>query len=267
MPSLKLIPLTVSCILALSAHGIAQSDFKEELNLGVQAFREAKFDDAVRHFQNATTLEPQHEVAHLYLASALASQYIPGIDEPENRQFGEDAVSEYQKVLDINPQSRDSMKGIANIYLQMKKFEDAKTLYKRAIDLDPKDPENYYSIGVIDWTKAYTRTSALRGKLGKEPDQPLIDVPGCWDLRRSNEAVVNNGIEMTAKAIELRPDYDDAMAYLNLLYRERANIQCGDKLSYDADLKAADHWVDLVLATKKKKNAGMSSEHSASQNP
>ena len=33
MPSLKLIPLTVSCILALSAHGIAQSDFKEELNL------------------------------------------------------------------------------------------------------------------------------------------------------------------------------------------------------------------------------------------
>ncbi len=226
MPSLKLIPLTVSCILALSAHGIAQSDFKEELNLGVQAFREAKFDEAVRHFQNATTLEPQHEVAHLYLASALASQYIPGIDEPENRQFGEDAVSEYQKVLDINPQSRDSI-----------------------------------------WTKAYTRTSVLRRKLGKEPDQPLIDVPGCWDLRRSNEAVVNNGIEMIAKAIELRPDYDDAMAYLNLLYRERSNIQCGDKLSYDADLDAADHWVDLVMAIKKKKNAGMSSEHSASQNP
>ena len=148
------------------------------------------------------------------------------------------------------------MRGIAKIYL-----------YKRAIDLDPKDPESYYSIGVIDWTKAYTRNSALRGKLGQEPDQPLIDAPECWDLRRSNEAVVNNGIEMIAKAIELRPDYDDAMAYLNLLYRERANIQCGDKLSYDADLKAADHWVDLVLATKKKKNAGMSSEHSASQNP
>src|SRR5437867_4842873 len=267
MPVLKLIPLPVSCILALSAHGVAQSDFKEELNLGVQAFREAKFDEAVRHFQNATTLEPQHEVAHLYLATALASQYIPGIDEPENLQFGEAAVSEYQKVLDINPQSRDSMRGIANIYLQMTKFEDAKTFYKRAIDLDPKDPESYYSIGVIDWTKVYTRNSALRGKLGKEPDQPLIDAPECWDLRRSNEAVVNNGIEMIAKAIELRPDYDDAMAYLNLLYRERANIQCGDKLSYDADLKAADHWSDLVLATKKKKNAGMSTKHSASQNP
>jgi tetratricopeptide (TPR) repeat protein len=267
MPGLKLIPLTVGCILALSAHGIAQSDFKEELNLGVQAFKAARFDEAVRHFQNATALDPRHEVAHLYLASALASEYIPGIDEPENIQFGEAAVLEYQKVVDINPQSQDSMKGIATLYLQMKKFEDAKASYKRAIDLDPKDPENYYSIGVIDWTKAYTRMSALRRKLGKEPDQPLIDAPECWDLRRSNEAVVNNGMEMIAKAIELRPDYDDAMAYMNLLYRERANIQCGDKLIYDADVKAANHWSDLVLATKKRKAAVESNEHSASQNP
>ncbi|SRR6266496_556359 len=267
MPGLKLIPLTLSCILGLSAHGIAQSDFKEELNLGVQAFKAAKFDEAVRHFQNATTLEPRHEVAHLYLASALASEYIPGIDEPENIQFGEGAVLEYQKVLDINPQSQASMKGIATLYLQMKKFGDARTSYERAIDLDPKDPESYYSIGVIDWTQTYARSTALRGKLGKQPDQTLIDASECWDLRGSNESGINEGIEMIAKAIELRPDYDDAMAYMNLLYRERANIQCGDKLSYDADVKAANHWSDLVLATKKRKAAVESNEHSAPPNP
>jgi hypothetical protein len=41
------------------------------------------------------------------------------------------------------------------------------------------------------------------------------------------------------------------MAYMNLLYRERADIQCRDQKAYTADLKAADKWVDLTMATKK----------------
>ena len=35
---------------------------------------------------------------------------------------------------------------------------------------------------------------------------------------------------MLEKALELRPDYDDAMAYMNLMYRERADLQCDDPL-------------------------------------
>jgi hypothetical protein len=57
---------------------------------------------------------------------------------------------------------------------------------------------------------------------------------------------------MLKKAIELRRDYDDAMAYMNLMYRERADIQCRDAKAYAADLKTADDWVDLTIATKRK---------------
>jgi hypothetical protein len=56
---------------------------------------------------------------------------------------------------------------------------------------------------------------------------------------------------MLNKAIELRHDYDDAMAYMNLMYRERADIQCGDAKAYAEDLKTADKWVDVTLAVKK----------------
>ena len=45
---------------------------------------------------------------------------------------------------------------------------------------------------------------------------------------------------MVRKAIELKPDYDDAMAYMNLMYRERADIQCGDPKANASDLKSAD---------------------------
>jgi len=43
------------------------------------------------------------------------------------------------------------------------------------------------------------------------------------------------------------------MAYMNLMYRERADIQCDDKDARAADLKTADEWVDKTMATKKAK--------------
>ena len=43
------------------------------------------------------------------------------------------------------------------------------------------------------------------------------------------------------------------MAYLNLMYHERADIQCNDDKAYKADVKTADQWVDLTMATKKQK--------------
>jgi tetratricopeptide (TPR) repeat protein len=242
------------CALAAVPPVFAQASFKEELDLGVLTYKEAKYEEASRHFQNATAIQPQNEIAHLYLATAYAQQYIPGVDLPENAHLGEMAVSEYQKVLEINSKSQNSLKGLAYLSLQMKKFDDAKAFYRRTIDEDPNDPETYYSIGVIDWTVAYTPRMKLREKLALKPDEPMpIDAPGCWELRDSNLDVINEGVNMMAKALELRHDYEDAMAYMNLLYRERAEIQCNDAESHASDLAKADHWVDLTMETKNRK--------------
>ena len=43
------------------------------------------------------------------------------------------------------------------------------------------------------------------------------------------------------------------MAYMNLLYRRRGDLQCGDEGARSADLKTADEWVDKTLAVKKAK--------------
>ena len=54
---------------------------------------------------------------------------------------------------------------------------------------------------------------------------------------------IQEGIDNLNKALQLRPDYDDAMAYMNLMYRERADVQCDDPSARAADLKTADEWV------------------------
>jgi tetratricopeptide (TPR) repeat protein len=147
------------------------------------------------------------------------------------------------------------VKSIAYLDQQMKQFDKAKELYRKTTELDPNDPEPYYSVAVIDWTQTYQPRMELRAKLDLKQLQPLIRSAECWQLRDANRELVDDGIVMLKKAIELKRDYDNAMGYMNLMYRERAEIQCGDEQAYAADRKAADDWVDLTLATKKRKMA------------
>ena len=135
----------------------------------------------------------------------------------------------------------------------MKKFEEAKQYYRKASELDPNDPEAYYSIGVIDWTQSYQPRMEERSKLGLKPEEPLKDKKVCNALRQKVQDIIQDGISMLEKALQLRPDYDDAMAYMNLLYRERADLQCDNPAARAADLKTADEWVDKTMAVKKAK--------------
>lgn len=240
-----------SLLLPIAAAQPSSDD--SELELGAKAYKQARYEEAIQHFEKAVEREPSNVRARLYLATACAQQYIPGVDTPENLQLGEKAVGHFRQVLDLDPVNVDAVKGLAYLYFQMKKLDDAKEYHRRVTNLEPKNPEAHYSIGVIDWTQAYQPRQELRAKLHLRPDEPLIQHPECWQVRETNQGVVSDGIEILEKALELRPNYDDAMAYMNLLYRERADIQCYDEKAHAADLAMADKWVDLTMAARKAK--------------
>jgi tetratricopeptide (TPR) repeat protein len=244
-----------AALVVLSSVGCNKLKARDNLNKGVQAYKNSKFEDAINHFQQAVALDPTLINARLYLATAYAQQYIPGADTPENNHNGEQAIEEYKKVLETDSRNINSIKGIAYLYLQMKKFPLAKEYYKKASEVDPNDPEPYYSVAVIDWTQTYVPRQEERAKLGMKPDEalPVKDKKVCAEIKEKNTANVQEGIDNLTKALQLRPDYDDAMAYLNLMYRERADIQCDDPAARSADLKTADEWVDKTMATKKAK--------------
>ena len=247
-----LIVLALGCVV-LSATGCDKLKARDSLNKGVQAYKNAKYEEAIDKFQNAVALDPSLINARLYLATAYAQQYIPGADAPDNNKMAEQAIEQYKEVLKRDPSNINSVKGIAYLYLQMKKFDDAKDYYRKAVTADPNDPEPYYSVGVIDWTESYQPRMEERAKLGLKPEEPLKDKKVCNMLKEKNSANIQDGIDNLDKAIKLRPDYDDAMAYMNLMYRERADIQCDDPAARAADLKTADEWVDKTMATKKAK--------------
>jgi tetratricopeptide (TPR) repeat protein len=252
--SVRTLALIAVGLALLGATGCSKLKARDQLNKGVQAYKNAKYEEAIGHFQQSVSYDPTLLNARLYLATAYAQQYIPGADTPDNNQMGQQAIDTYKAVLERDPKNVNAIKGIAYLYLNMKKFEDAKTYYRKAIDADPNDPEPYYSVAVIDWTQAYQNAAEAKSPEGMKVDDDISkNKKLCPVLKEKNAAVVQDGIDDLNKALQLRPDYDDAMAYMNLMYRRKADLECGDPEARSADLKTADEWVDKTMATKKAK--------------
>jgi tetratricopeptide (TPR) repeat protein len=257
--------VAATCIVAFGASGCDKLKARDQLNKGVAAYRDGKFDAAIENFKQAKDLDPTLTNARLYLATAYATQYIPGAPSDENIRMGEQAIKEFQDVLGADANNISAIDGIGSILYNMAgtpytraRFEESKTYHMKHIALKPEDPEPYYWIGVIDWTLTYRSNLEMRGKWrlsnpGKalKDDDPLP--PQVRDeYSKENGQLIDEGIEKLHKALELRPDYDDAMAYLNLLLRRKAD-EATTPEERASLLKEADQLVDKAKEIKQKK--------------
>ena len=142
-------------------------------------------------------------------------------------------------------------KNVAALLFAMQRIGEARTYNMKAVAANPNDTDVLYMQGVLDWVMAYQFRMETKSRLGLLPLQPLTTGRGCTEVRAANREKVDEGIADLRKAIKLRPDFGDAMAYLNLMYRERADYECDNAAARAADLRSADDWVDKTMATKK----------------
>jgi tetratricopeptide (TPR) repeat protein len=231
---------------------------RDQLNKGVASFRNAAFQTAIDHFQQAVSLDPGLINARLYLAMSYWQQYVPGGESEENTKMAKRAISAFEDVLRMDPQNSTALATIGLIYYNMKDFNKAKEFQKKRLELEPNNPEPYYWIGVLDWSLCYPRRMQLRKDLKinypKDPAKPDVLPPlpekARAELAAKNKELIDEGIKSLQKAIELKPNYDDAMAYLSLMDREKADLDT-DKNVQAADLKNAETWVQKALDTRK----------------
>jgi tetratricopeptide (TPR) repeat protein len=225
---------------------------RDHLNKGVSAYKNARYPDAVEHFKVAVELDPAFPMARLYLATAYMSQYIPGADSPENNQMAQSAHEQFLKVLEQEPNNTVALASIASLFFNQKKLDDAKEWNMKLIAVDPANKEALYTLGVISWTKAFQVRMEARAKLGMKPEEPgpLKDKKVRAEVREKNFATVEDGLKNLEKALDVDKEYADAMAYLNLLHRERADLLETSE-EYKVDIEKADSWVQKTLETKK----------------
>jgi tetratricopeptide (TPR) repeat protein len=256
----------IGCLVLFSS-GCNKLRSRDALNHGVQAYKGAKYSEAVDYFKTAVQLDPDNTMPRLYLATAYMSQYIPGAVSPENVQLADQAKSEFSKVLEKSPTDATALASLASLAYQqaqsmpnldekLKKLDEAKDWYVKLIAADPQNKEAFYSLAVIDWVKWYAAWMKARAELGLRPEEPgpLKDKKVKDELQTQYNAVIDDGIKNLQKALDIDHNYDDAMAYMNLLIREKADLDDTPE-QYKADVDTADKWVQKALDTKKAKAA------------
>ena len=240
------------CTVLFLTTGCSRLKARDQLNKGVEAFKTARYEEAINHFQQAVALDPTLPMAHLYLAAAYSQQVIPNLQTPDNLKNAQLAIQNFQIVLDKKSKNINALKGIAALYLNIQNFDQAKSYQNKVIAVDPSDAAAYYTIGVIDWTLAYKNALPVRQSLGLHDNgDPIKDKKACEALAEKNTPLIQEGLDALTKATQLKENYDDAMAYINLMYRRKADTECGNEDARKADLATADEWVQKAMAARK----------------
>jgi tetratricopeptide (TPR) repeat protein len=227
---------------------------RSSLNSGVKSFEAADFPRAVDHFSQAIELDPALMDARTYRACAYMMQYVPGGESEENERVAEQAITGFQEVLSRDPGNKLAQEYIASLYYNMKDFDKAKQAYSELLKTNPDHKVAHYTIGVIDWAIVYPRDMEARAAIGMKQDDPgpIKDVKIRKELAEQNAPLLDEGVHHLEEAVRVDPQYDDAMAYINLLYRRKADI-ADTKEEYEKLSAMADDWVQKALASKKLK--------------
>jgi tetratricopeptide (TPR) repeat protein len=218
-------------IVALAATSCAKLQARDNLNKGVRAFREAHYENAVDYFKEAIRLDPELTNAELYLATAYAQQFIPGAQSEDNQRYADMAIATFENVLKRDPNNVTAIGGLASIFQNTNQFQKAREFYLKNAELEPTNPVPFYAVGSVDWIMVFNKNNP-------PPEE-------------EQKQLIEEGLANLDKALAINPDYEDAMTYKNLLYREKARLAT-EEAEKTQLIAQADEWFNKALETRKK---------------
>lgn len=237
---------------------------RDQMNQGVKAYKNNKYADAVKHFKQAVQLDPTNQNAQLYLATSYMIQWVPGADSPDNQKNYNAAKQEFNTVLQKDPSNLLALASMASMAYESASagspeqksaaLEEARKWNNRRIEVDAKDGEAYYYLGVINWAEAFTpiQTERVNEKMKPDDSGPLKDAKAKEDLKAKYGKAIDDGIEALKKCLAIDKENEDAMSYMNLLLRKKADLEDSPDAS-KADIAQAEDWSNKSIDMKRVK--------------
>jgi len=201
----------------------------DSLNLGLQALGTGNAQQAIEYFERAKQMDPTLTVADLNLATAHASLYIPCDKTAANEDHVRKAIAGFESYLSGQPDNTEALNGLARMYQATAKLGKARDVHKRLAILAPQDPVEAWAVASLDWIM--TRDKA----------NPLSNA--------EKASSIEEGLNYTDTALQLDPQYVDAMTYKNLLVREKAALST-DPAEVARLMAEAYEWFDKALKAR-----------------
>jgi tetratricopeptide (TPR) repeat protein len=240
---------------------------KQEIKKGNDYFKAAQYQTALAAYQEALRLDPNEKKLHKNIGLAYMGMYQPGSKHPKDLEYAAKAIEHLRAYAEAYPNDRKTREFLVSLYLSTERFDDAIAFYQGLVQENPNDTKAMQSIAqmyfkkgevdkAVEWLKR--RLNAETTPEAKAEVYYFIGVQA-WDrsynfpdidpVQRAH--VVDEGLDALNKALQIKPDYFEALSYVNLLYREKAKIET-DPVKQQEYTDTANRYLQQALELRKK---------------
>jgi len=234
------------------------------------AANDALLQKAVENYQKAAERLSASNKPDDKKLGTLSLQYLVAAYGPDKLNDPAKAEPVVQKMIQLEPGEPSNYFALAKIYEDAGAYEEAEKVLQQAKAAKPTDPAVYMTLaGYYNRQGHFDKTiEALEERAAKEPNNPeafYTIATYYWDeayrdfkLKEAEKrAFVGKGVEAVDHALQIKPDYMEALVYKNLLLRLQANLE-KDPAKQQQLIKDADKLRDKAQELRKQKAAGIS---------
>ena len=237
---------------------------KQETKRGNEFLKAAQYQSALASYQEALRLDPHETKLNKHIGIAYMGLYQPGSKHPKDLEFAQKAIDHLKTYVAAYPDDKKVLEYLVSMYLNTERYDDAINFYQNELlKRDPKDSKAMQSVAMLYFKKGDFDNGVLwlKKRLEVEGTNPevyyLIGVQA-WDRSYNfpdldpvmRAKLVEEGLEALNKAVELKPDYFEAVSYTNLLYREKAKME-QDPVKKQEYIDTANKYLQQALEMRK----------------
>jgi tetratricopeptide (TPR) repeat protein len=251
-------------LLVVASAGCDKIKSRMEVKKGNEFFKAAQYQAALASYQVAMQLDPGQKKLYKNIGMTYMAMYQPGSKHPKDLEFANKAIENLKTYIAAFPEDRRAREFLVSMYLSTDKYDDAIAFYQDRLQADPRDTKAIQSLATMYFKKGDFDKGVewLQKRAAMEPNNPegylMIGIQA-WDRSyhypdidpAARAKIIDAGLEATQKALQLKPEYFDALTYINLLYREKAKVET-DPAKQQEDIATADKYREQALELRKK---------------
>jgi tetratricopeptide (TPR) repeat protein len=132
-------------------------------------FRENQYRKAITEYETTLKYNPEMTQAFRFLGESYKQLYKPGVDSQINKEVEAKALDALKKAYEIEPNNKDIIYSLGDMYDKIKMLPEAEKLYLRIIELEPEDMSNYYVVAEF-----YKRYSGDNPEIAKKAESMYL---------------------------------------------------------------------------------------------
>jgi tetratricopeptide (TPR) repeat protein len=241
---------------------------RSEIKQANEAYEHEDYTTALARYTTARQIDPSFPDLDRMIGYSQIGLYVPDDKSPKNEAHADAAIIELTKYLKKRPDDRIARDALINMYLNANRTSQAIDYFRNYLNQHPADLEAVKSIATLyakqgDFNESLNWYQKITLLDSKNPESYYIYGVVCYEKVAKNPpqddnekmAIIEKGKNALQHAIDMRTDYFEAMAYLNLLWRQQALLDAKtDPAKAQQDVKNADEIrnkaVEIIKAKK-----------------